>query len=140
MNWNLELVVVPVSDQDRAKVFYVEKLGWTLLVDHRAGEDFRVVQVLPPGSACAIALMRRPDAAGPVQGLHLVVNDIVAARSELVGRGVEVSELFHFEEGAQLPGADAERRDYNTFFSFTDPDGTGWMVQEVSRRKGPAPQ
>ena len=94
---------------------------------------------LPPGSACAIALMRSPDAAGPVQGLHLVVNDIDAARSELVGRGVEVSELFHFEEGAQLPGADAERRDYNTFFSFTDPDGTGWMVQEVSRRKGPCP-
>jgi len=131
MDWKLELIIVPVSDQDRAKDFYVEKLGWILVVDHRAGEDFRVVQVLPPGSGCALALMRNPDAAGSVQGLHLVVNDIDAARSELVGRGVQVSELFHFENGAQLPGADAERRDYNTFFSFADPDGTGWMVQEV---------
>ncbi|MGD0984718.1 MAG: VOC family protein [Acidimicrobiales bacterium] len=138
MDWKLELLIVPVSDQDRAKNFYVEKLRWTLIVDHRAGDDFRVVQVLPPGSACAIALMRNPEAAGSVQGLHLVVNDIDAARSELVDRGIRVSELFHFEDGAQLPGADAERRDYNTFFSFTDPDGTGWMVQEVGGRQAPA--
>ena len=140
MNWMLELVVVPVADQDRAKDFYVEKLGWSLIVDHRAGEEFRVVQVVPPGSGCAIALMRNPDAAGSLQGLHLVVNDIDAARSELVGNGVEVSELFHFEDGTLLPGADAERRDYNTFFSFTDPDGTGWMVQEVDRSNAPAHQ
>ena len=84
MNWMLELVVVPVADQDRAKDFYVGKLGWSLIVDHRAGEEFRVVQVVPPGSGCAIALMRNPDAAGSLQGLHLVVNDIEAARSELV--------------------------------------------------------
>ena len=140
MNWMLELVVVPVADQDRAKDFYVGKLGWSLIVDHRAGEEFRVVQVVPPGSGCAIALMRNPDAAGSLQGLHLVVNDIEAARSELIGNKVEVSELFHFEDGAQLPGADAERRDYNTFFSFTDPDGTGWMVQEVDRGNAPAHQ
>lgn len=133
MDWRIELVVVPVSDQDRAKDFYLEKLGWTLIVDHRAGEDFRVVQLLPPGSGCAIALMRNPDAAGSLQGLHLVVNDIEAACAELVDKGVQVSELFHFEDGTQLPGVDAERRDYNTFFSFADPDGTGWMVQEVSR-------
>jgi predicted enzyme related to lactoylglutathione lyase len=131
MDWKLQLVVVPVSDQDRAKAFYVEKLGWALLVDHRAGEEFRVVQVLPPGSACDVALMRNPDAAGTVQGLHLVVNDIEAARSELVERGVGASPLFHFEDGSQVDGPDAERRDYNTFFSFNDPDGTGWMVQEV---------
>ncbi len=133
MDWKLELVIVPVSDQDRAKAFYVERLMWGLLVDHRVGDEFRVVQVLPPGSECAIALMRNPDAAGSVQGLHLVVNDVDAARSELVGRGVEVSGLFHFETGSQVPGADPERRDYNTFFSFNDPDGTGWMVQEVGR-------
>lgn len=138
MDWKLELVIVPVSDQDRAKDFYVEKLGWNLIVDHRAGEDFRVVQILPPGSGCAIALMRSLDAAGSVKGLHLVVNDIDAARSQLVDKGVEVSELYHFVDGAQVPGTDAERRDYNTFCSFTDPDGTGWMVQEVRRLHAPA--
>ncbi len=131
MDWKLELVVVPVSDMDRAKDFYVGKLGWTLIVDHRAGEEFRVIQVLPPGSACAIALMRNPQAAGSVQGLHLVVSDIEAARAELVSRGAAPGELFHFEDGAQAPGADAKRGDYNTFMSFTDPDGTGWMVQEA---------
>jgi predicted enzyme related to lactoylglutathione lyase len=133
MDWKLELVVVPVSDQDTAKNFYVETLGWDLIVDHRAG-DFRVVQVSPPGSACAIALMRNPDSAGSLQGLHLVVNDIEAARSALSAGGVDASELFHFEGGTQVPGADDERRDYNTFFSFNDPDGTGWMVQEVGRQ------
>lgn len=131
MNWKLELVIVPVSDQDRAKAFYVDDLGWTLIVDHRAGDEFRVIQVSPPGSRCAIALMRNPDAAGSLQGLHLVVDDIVLARSEMETRGVDVSELFHFEDGSQVTGADAGRRDYNTFFSFGDPDGTGWMVQEV---------
>jgi catechol 2,3-dioxygenase-like lactoylglutathione lyase family enzyme len=133
MDWKLELVIVPVSDQDRAKAFYVDRLGWTLIVDHRAGDDFRVVQVLPPGSECAIALMRNPQAAGSVQGLHLIVNDIDAARSELVGGGVDASELFHFENGAQASGPDPDRSDYNTFLSFNDPDGTGWMVQEVGR-------
>ncbi|MGO9583409.1 MAG: VOC family protein [Acidimicrobiales bacterium] len=103
-----------------------------------AGENFRVVQVLPPGSGCAIAVMRNPDAIGSAQGLHLVVDDIEAACSEMAGRGVQVSGLFHFEDGAQLPGADAERRDHNTFLSFTDPDGTGWMVQEVGRRQAAA--
>jgi len=131
VDWKLELIVVPVSDMDRAKDFYVETLGWTLIVDHRAGEDFRVIQVLPPGSGCAIAIMRNPQAAGSVQGLHLVVNDIEAARAELLRRGVAASEMFHFEDGAQTPGVDAERGDYGTFMSFADPEGTGWMVQEV---------
>jgi predicted enzyme related to lactoylglutathione lyase len=134
MDWKLELIVVPVSDQDRAKAFYLDQAGFELIVDHRAG-DFRVIQVVPHGSACAIALMHNPDAAESVQGLHLVVNDIDAARSALVERGVEASELFHFEEGQQSPGPDPQRGDYNTFFSFSDPDGTGWLVQEVGRAK-----
>ena len=132
MDWKLELVVVPVTDQDRAKAFYTDDVGFDLVVDHRAG-DFRVVQLTPPGSACSIALMRNPEAAGSVQGLHLVVSDIDAARSALVNRGVAVSELFHFQDGLQVSGPDPQRGDYNTFCSFNDPDGTGWMVQEVGR-------
>jgi hypothetical protein len=137
MDWKLELVVVPVADQDRAKAFYTEEAGFDLVVDHRAG-DFRVVQVTPPGSACSIALMKNPEAAGSVQGLHLVVGDIAAARSELVGRGVAASELFHFEDGVQVSGADPQHGDYNTFFSFSDPEGTGWLVQEVAVNLGTA--
>jgi len=133
VEWKLQLVVVPVSDQDRAKAFYVEQAGFDLLVDHSAG-DFRVVQVTPKGSSCSVALMRNPAAAGSLQGLHLVVSDIDAAQAELRGRGVETSELFHFVEGEQRPGPDPGRGDYNTFFSFSDPDGTGWMVQEVAGR------
>jgi predicted enzyme related to lactoylglutathione lyase len=132
MNWKLELVVVPVADQDRAKAFYVDTLGWTLIVDHRAG-DFRVVQVVPPGSDCAIALMHDPGAAGSVRGRHLVVNDIEAARTELAERGVKAGEPFHIVDGQQTSGVDPERRDYNSFFPFSDPDGTGWLVQEVGR-------
>lgn len=131
MDWNLQLVIVPVSDVDRAKEFYLERVGFTLDVDHRAGEDFRVVQLTPPGSACSISLMRNEVSAGSVQGLHLVVTDIGAARAELVGRGVEPTELFHFAEGGQVAGPDPAGQDYNSFFSFGDPDGTGWVVQEV---------
>jgi predicted enzyme related to lactoylglutathione lyase len=131
VDWKLELVVVPVADQDRAKAFYVDRLGWDLIVDHRAGDEFRVIQVAPPGSPCAIALMHNPDAAGSVQGLHLVVNDIEAARSDLAGGGVDVSDFFHFEGGSQVTGLDSGRGDYNSFLSFNDPEGTGWMVQEV---------
>ncbi|SCL32552.1 hypothetical protein GA0070624_4506 [Micromonospora rhizosphaerae] len=134
MDWKLELVVVPVADVDRAKAFYLEQTGFRLDVDHRAGEDFRVVQLTPPGSACSIALMRRPDAAGSLSGLHLVVRDIDTARSELVDRGVKPSEIFHFEEGGvQTPGPDPERRDYASFLSFSDPDNNEWLVQEVGR-------
>lgn len=138
MDWKLELVVVPVSDVDRAKEFYAGRVGFTVLVDHRAGPDFRVVQLVPPGSACAIALMRNDEAAGSVQGLHLVVSDVPSARRQLQEAGVETSDLFHFEEGRQQPGPDPERRDYNTFFSFRDPDGTGWLVQEVMTAGGAA--
>jgi len=132
MDWKLQLVVVPVADQDRAKSFYTEQLGFGCDVDHRAG-DFRVVQVTPPGSACSIALMRNPEAAGSVQGLHLIVSDIDAAHAALAERGVAVSELFHFVGGEQVSGPDPQRGDYNTFCSFSDPDGTGWMIQEVGR-------
>jgi len=130
----LELIVVPVSDVDRAKAFYVDRVGFGLDVDHRAGEDFRVVQMTPPGSACSITIMRNTDAPGSLQGLHLVVSDIDEVRKELVARGVEVSELYHFDEGGQTPGPDPERRDYGTFASFADPDGNGWLLQEVPSR------
>ncbi len=131
MDWKLNLIVVPTADVDRAKSFYLERAGFELLVDHSAGEDFRVVQLTPPGSPCAIALMSNAERAGSVQGLHLVVTDIEEARAELVGRGAEVSELLHFEEGRQILGPDPKRSDYGSFFSFADPDGNGWMVQEV---------
>jgi predicted enzyme related to lactoylglutathione lyase len=133
MDWKLELVVVPVSDVDRAKAFYLEQAGFRLDVDHQAG-DFRVVQLTPPGSACSIALMRNPDSAGGVGGLHLIVADIEAGRAELVGRGVDASEVFHFEEGTQRPGPEPEHADYGSFVSFSDPDGNDWLVQEVGRR------
>jgi predicted enzyme related to lactoylglutathione lyase len=134
VDWKLELLVVPVSDVDRAKAFYMDKAGFALNVDHRAGEDFRVVQLTPPGSACSIAIMRNTEAPGSLQGLHLVVSNIDDARSELVARGVDVSDLFHFADGGQVPGPDPQRQDYGTFLSFTDPDGNGWLVQEVGRR------
>jgi catechol 2,3-dioxygenase-like lactoylglutathione lyase family enzyme len=134
VDWKLEQVVVPVSDVDRAKAFYVDKAGFGLDIDYSAGEDFRVVQLTPRGSACSIALMRNTESAGAVQGLHLIVADIDDARAELVARGTEVSEVFHFESGRQEAGPDPERADYNSFLSFSDPDGNGWLVQEVRRR------
>jgi catechol 2,3-dioxygenase-like lactoylglutathione lyase family enzyme len=133
MDWKLEVVVLPVADVDRAKEFYTDKTAFTLDVDFSAGEDFRVVQLTPPGSACSVTLMRNSESAGTVQGLHLVVPDIDAARAELTGRGTDVSELFHFGQGGQTPGPDPDRRDYGTYFSFSDPDGNGWLVQEVKR-------
>ncbi|MCO6003778.1 VOC family protein [Actinoallomurus purpureus] len=133
----LELIVVPVADVDRAKAFYAEKAGFTVDVDFSAGEDFRVVQLTPPGSACSVALMKNKETAGSLQGLHLVVTDIDAARAELAGRGLEVGDVFHFGAGGQAPGHDPERRDYGSFASFSDPDGNGWLLQEV-RRDGSA--
>ena len=130
MDFKLELVIIPVTDVDRAKDFYLERAGFRLDVDHQAG-DFRVVQLTPPGSACSVTLMRNPDAAGSVQGLHLIVTDIDAARAELTGRGLDASEVFHFGAEGQTPGPDPQRASYNSFLSFTDPDGNGWLVQEV---------
>ncbi|MGH4024674.1 MAG: VOC family protein [Pseudonocardiaceae bacterium] len=134
MDWKLEVVVIPVSDVDRAKVFYTDRTGFKLDVDYSAGDAFRVVQLTPPGSACSITLMRNTEAAGSLQGLHLVVPDIDAARAELAERGTDVSEVFHFEAGGQTPGHDPERRDYGSFLSFSDPDGNSWLIQEVRSR------
>jgi catechol 2,3-dioxygenase-like lactoylglutathione lyase family enzyme len=137
MDFKLELVIIPVTDVDRAKEFYAERAGFRLDVDHRAGEDFRIVQLTPPGSACSVTLMRNAEAAGSVQGLHRVVSDIDEARAELAGRGVEASEVYHFGEAGQTPGPDPQRARYNSFLSFTDPDGNGWLVQEVKPEARP---
>ncbi len=134
MNWMLEVVMLPIADIDRAKSFYMEKAGFTLDVDHRAGEDFRVVQLTPPGSACSIVLMKTEMVPGSLKGLQLVVADIDEARAQLVGRGVDVSEVFHFAAGGQTAGHEPQRADYGTFISFSDPDGNHWMVQEVPSR------
>lgn len=135
MDWKLELVPVPVTDVDRAKAFYVEKVGFNLDVDHRASDTFRVVQMTPPGSACSISIgMGITEATpGSVQGLHLIVSDIEAARNQLVERGVDAGEIFHFEEGSRAAGPDPEHRPYGSFLSFSDPDGNSWVVQEVRR-------
>jgi predicted enzyme related to lactoylglutathione lyase len=136
VDWTLELVVVPVSDVDRAKAFYADQVGFTVDVDHSAGEDFRIVQLTPPGSACSVTIMRSPYMEpGTLHGLHLVVADIDLARAELVGRGVDVSEPFHFGAAGQTPGHHPGRDNYGTFMSFTDPDGNTWLVQEVNREK-----
>jgi catechol 2,3-dioxygenase-like lactoylglutathione lyase family enzyme len=137
VDWKLELVLLPVSDVDRAKAFYTEKLGFKLDVDHHPSDQFRVVQMTPPGSACSISIgIGITDAApGSVRGLHLVVSDIEAARATLVERGVDLGETFHFESGQRLPGPDPQHQDYGSFLSFNDPDGNSWVVQEVGRGK-----
>jgi catechol 2,3-dioxygenase-like lactoylglutathione lyase family enzyme len=133
VDYRLELIVMPVADMDRAKAFYSERVGFHVDIDHRGGGDFRVIQLTPPGSACSITLMRNPERAGAVQGLHLLVQDIEAARADLVSRSVEISEPFHFGPEGQTPGLDPDRRSHGSFASFNDPDGNGWMVQEVKR-------
>ncbi len=139
MDMKLEVVVVPVTDVDRAKAFY-ETVGFNVDVDHRAGDAFRVVQLTPPGSSCSISIGTgiTPAPPGCIQGLHLVVTDIDATRAGLVERGVAVSEPFHFGAEGQTPGPDPERRDYGTFASFSDPDGNGWLLQEVKVGKSGA--
>jgi catechol 2,3-dioxygenase-like lactoylglutathione lyase family enzyme len=140
MDWKLEVVVVPVSDVDRAKEFYTEKLGFNLDVDRQISETFRVVQLTPPGSACSITIGTGLGDAPPgsVRGLQLVVSDIEAAHAQLVSRGVEVSEISHFDAGGQRPGPDPQRREYNSFVFFSDPDGNSWAVQEGRRPDPPA--
>ncbi len=132
MDYKLELVLLPVADVDRAKSFYTEKVGFNLDVDTKPTEDFRVVQMTPPGSACSVTVGRGiTDAApGSVRGLHLVVSDIEAARAELVGRGVDVSEIRHFADGEWKSGPDPKHQDYGSFADFSDPDGNTWVVQE----------
>ncbi len=135
MEWKLEVVPIPVSDVDRAKRFYGEQVGFTVDHDTRIGDDMRIVQLTPPGSACSIAIGTGlvDSAPGSLQGLQLVVPDIEAARAELVGRGLAVSEIRHFASGEWQPGPDPEHRRYNSFADFSDPDGNTWLLQEVRR-------
>jgi catechol 2,3-dioxygenase-like lactoylglutathione lyase family enzyme len=132
MDLKLELVLLPVADVDRAKAFYAEQLGFTVDVDHRAGENFRVVQLTPPGSAASISVgVGITDAEpGSYRGTHLVVTDIEAARTELVERGVKVSDVRHMTPNGWQPGPDPARTDFNSFADFADPDGNTWVLQE----------
>jgi catechol 2,3-dioxygenase-like lactoylglutathione lyase family enzyme len=129
MDFTLELVVVPVSDVDRAKAFYSERCGFHVDVDHSAGEAFRVVQLTPPGSACSISIGKglAKMAPGSLQGLQLCVTDIAAARSQLADAGVDITPVRHIEEGEWLDGPGGP---WNSFAFFSDPDGNGWAVQE----------
>jgi catechol 2,3-dioxygenase-like lactoylglutathione lyase family enzyme len=138
MDYKLELVLIPVSDVDRTKKFYLENAGFVLIVDTPIGEGQRVVQVVPPGSECAIGFGTGITSAAPgsAQGLHLVVSDILAARAEMTERGVAVSEVRHLESGTWVDGPHPERANYESFADFTDPDGNIWILQEVDRSKG----
>jgi len=143
MNFTLEVIVLPVADVDRAKAFY-ESLGWRLDADVAGDGGFRVVQLTPPGSPASIIFGSDVTAAAPgsTQGLYLVVDDIEAAREDLVARGVDVSEVYHdaggvFEHagtGHRLPGSDPNRTSYSSFASFNDPDGNRWVLQEITER------
>ncbi|TCK37011.1 catechol 2,3-dioxygenase-like lactoylglutathione lyase family enzyme [Paraburkholderia sp. BL8N3] len=143
VDMKLEVVVVPVSDVDRAKQFYAG-LGWRLDVDIATDDQFRVVHFTPPGSHCSLLFGKgvTTEAPGSSQGLHLIVSDVEAARAELVSRGVDVSEIFHDvggvfhhagEEG-RVSGLHPARKSYGSFASFSDPDGNGWVFQEVTER------
>jgi catechol 2,3-dioxygenase-like lactoylglutathione lyase family enzyme len=144
----LEVVVIPVSDVDRAKEFY-GRLGWRLDADYDNGDDFRVIQFTPPGSGCSVIFGKNVTAAAPgsAQGLYLIVSDIAVVRAELLGRGVEIREVFHDAGGVyagtdepyllgrrRVSGPDPEHRSYHSFASFSDPDGNGWLFQEITTR------
>jgi catechol 2,3-dioxygenase-like lactoylglutathione lyase family enzyme len=148
VDMKFELVVIPVSDVDRAKDFY-GRLGWRLDADFAHGDDWRGIQFTPPGSGCSVIFGKNVTAAAPgsAQGLYLIVSDIEAARDELLGRGVEVSEVFHDAGGVyagtdepylfgriRVSGPDPDHRSYRSFASFRDPDGNGWFLQEVTTR------
>jgi catechol 2,3-dioxygenase-like lactoylglutathione lyase family enzyme len=143
-----EIVVIPVSDVDRAKEFY-GRLGWRLDADYASGNDFRVIQFTPPGSGCSVIFGKSvtTSAPGSAQGLYLIVSDIEAARDELLGRGIEISKVFHDAGGVyagtdepylfgrlRVSGEDPEHRSYRSFASFKDPDGNGWLLQEITAR------
>ena len=144
----LEVIVIPVADVDRAKRFYAD-LGWRLDADFAAGDEWRVIQFTPPGSDCSVIFGKNVTSAAPgsAQGLYLVVSDIEAARDALRDRGVRVSEVFHDTGGVfagpdepylfgrlRVGGRDPERRSYHSYASFSDPDGNGWLFQEVTAR------
>jgi catechol 2,3-dioxygenase-like lactoylglutathione lyase family enzyme len=138
----LEVVVIPVSDADHAKEFY-GRLGWRLDADFAAGDNFRIVQFTPSGSACSIQFGTNVTSATPgsVKNLYLIVSDIEAARQEFIARGVEVSEVFHertrgarFGANGRVRGRAPDHESYRSFASFSDPDGNGWLFQEVTTR------
>lgn len=140
VDMKLEVVVLPVSDADRAKAFY-QNLGWRLDADFPVSDDFRVLQFTPTGSQASIIFGTGVSDAmpGSAARLLLVVQDIEAARADLVARGVNVSEVFHgagfrADAAGRLPGPDPERRSYSSFATFSDPDGNGWMLQEITQR------
>jgi catechol 2,3-dioxygenase-like lactoylglutathione lyase family enzyme len=145
----LEIVVIPVSDIDRAKEFY-SGLGWRLDADYDNGSDFRIIQFTPPGSGCSVIFGRNVTGAAPgsAQGLYLIVSDIQAARNELLRRGVKIGEVFHGAVNVyagpdepylfgriRVSGPDPEHRSYRSFASFSDPDGNGWLFQEITARQ-----
>lgn len=138
VDMKLEVVAIPVSDIERAKRFYGSTLGWRLDGDFAAGDEFRGLQFTPPGSQCSIHFGKgvTPAAPGSARGLFLVVSDIEATRAELVDRGVEVSEVFHRAGPGATPvsGRDPQRHSYSSFLTFSDPDGNGWVLQEVTAR------
>ncbi len=136
MNWTLEVVVVPVSDVDRAKAFYAEKLGFDLDHDTKISEDYHVVQLTPLGSGCSIVVGKGlvDMTPGSLKGLQLVVNDIRAARARLVERGVEVGAVQVVGASGPRPARDGEDLDNVGFVFFSDPDGNGWAVQQISSR------
>ena len=139
MRWTLEVVVVPVSDVDRAKAFYSDRLGFDVDHDTVQGDDIRVVQLTPPGSGCSIVVGRGavPDMApGSLQGLQLVVADIRAAHAVLVERGVDVTDVQVYGPDGLRPSRDGDVLDNVGFFFFSDPDGNGWAVQQISARAG----
>jgi catechol 2,3-dioxygenase-like lactoylglutathione lyase family enzyme len=144
LDMKLEVVVIPVSDVDRAKEFY-SKLGWRLDADRAAGDNFRLVQFTPPGSGSSIqfGINLTSAAPGSAQAIHLAVSDIEAARSELIAHGVDASQVFHCDSGtacrfsgigARVAGPHPERLSYYSYVSFSDPDGNGWLLQEVTKR------
>jgi catechol 2,3-dioxygenase-like lactoylglutathione lyase family enzyme len=140
VDMKLEVITVPVSDVDRAKAFY-ERLGWRLDADFKTGDD-HVIQFTPPGSQCSVHFGTNLTSVAPgsAQSLWLIVSDIQAARAELVSRGIDVSEVFHFAgwkrigPNARVSGPAPERRSYASFVSFDDPDGNGWLLQEITTR------
>ena len=143
IDMKLEVIVIPVSDVDRAKRFYGD-LGWRLDLDYTAGDDFRVIQFTPPGSGCSVIFGKNVTTAAPgsVRGLHLIVSDIQAARDELLRRGIGISEPFHDAGGifhhasaeGLVSGPNPQRKSYASYASFSDPDGNGWVLQEVTAR------
>jgi catechol 2,3-dioxygenase-like lactoylglutathione lyase family enzyme len=129
MDWKIEVIVLPVSDVDRAKRFYADGLGFNVDLDDAISDRMRIVQLTPPGSACSVTIGDglTEMTPGSVTGVQMVVDDIEAARGELVGRGVEVGEIFHYEGEVERPGKGGR---WNSFFRLSDPDGNRWTIQE----------